>query len=126
MRNEGIEALINAGADVNASNSSGMTPLMYALQLSLESGFIDSLIKHGADVNKSDNDGHTPLMVMGLYDPKTSIVRSLLKAGADPSVKDKKGKRALDYLRSSVMFSHPKYTKECHEVEAYISGDKKL
>lgn len=126
MRNEGIEALINAGADVNASNSSGMTPLMYALQLSLESGFIDSLIKHGADVNKSDNDGHTPLMVMGLYDPKTSIVRSLLKAGADPSVKDKKGKSALDYLRSSVMFSHPKYTKECHEVEAYISGEKKL
>jgi ankyrin repeat protein len=49
-RKEMVEALIRAGADVNARDDTGMTPLMYAaMRGSLE--IVKFLHKSGADIN---------------------------------------------------------------------------
>ena len=56
-----IEALITAGADVNAAcDEDGMTVLMYAAMFNLPE-MIEFLIQHGASVNTRDFEGATAL-----------------------------------------------------------------
>ena len=52
-----ITALLNAGADVNAMNSFGMTALMAAASGNENPEVITTLINAGADVNAKGNDG---------------------------------------------------------------------
>jgi hypothetical protein len=53
--------LIEAGADVNAKDDEGLTPLMIAAHYSTPE-MVTLLIDAGADVNAKDDDGQTPLM----------------------------------------------------------------
>jgi hypothetical protein len=54
-----LEYLIEKGADVNAKNMYGNTPLHWA-----ESRYvIETLLRHGADIHALNNDGYTPLEV---------------------------------------------------------------
>ena len=53
-----IQALIDYGADVNAMDISGMTPLMYAARYSTEE-IVKILLKAGADLNAKDKNGKT-------------------------------------------------------------------
>ncbi|MEX2368895.1 MAG: ankyrin repeat domain-containing protein [Candidatus Paceibacterota bacterium] len=56
-----IRQAITAGADVNARNEAGKTPLIYVIK----NGYVDGiwlLLKHGACVGLSDKEGKTPLM----------------------------------------------------------------
>ncbi|GHU89388.1 hypothetical protein FACS189476_08270 [Spirochaetia bacterium] len=80
-------AAIAAGADVNARDLTGMTPLMYAAHY----GKIDAiraLLDAGADVNASDNFGITSLMkAAGTGD--LDVIQILLDAGADITAQDR-------------------------------------
>ena len=60
---EDVKLLLDFGADVNARNSSGDTPLMLAIRSTREAALkFRLLISHGADINaKSFDDGNTPL-----------------------------------------------------------------
>jgi len=61
-----IRALIKAGADVNAKDKDGFTPLMIASMY----GHIDcirELIKAGANVNLKNKNGETALMIAEKY-----------------------------------------------------------
>ena len=89
--NEIMVQLIEAGADVNARNITGVTPLLYTWKRNLE--WLNILIKAGADVNAQDMHGTTALMVVA-KNGSEDLVISLLKAGADPSIKNKKGDTA--------------------------------
>ena len=90
-----INALIKAGANVNAKNSWGFTALMFTGDFEI----VNALIKAGADVNTRNNfDNSTPLMMMMRGDHKFTnvnnarkIINALLKAGADVNAKDKNG-----------------------------------
>src|SRR5690349_15259754 len=107
-----LKALVESG-DVNAKDSRGATPLMYAaafgnarqMQFLLESGAdvnaqnafhataliwaggdaVKSrmLIEHGADVNVRTQQGRTPLMAAAKRNGNADLVRLLLEKGAD-------------------------------------------
>lgn len=85
-------AALNAGADINARNKYGRTPLIGFNDVVM----VDFLIKNGAHVNVRDNDSFTPLLFYAKYD-KADIVSLLIHKGADVNVRDKDGKTALMY-----------------------------
>jgi ankyrin repeat protein len=84
--------LLSAGADVNAQDSIGRTPLMYCLQLYPKN--TDRLIEAGADVNNPAQFGWTPLMMADKENTK-----KLLYAGADVHAKDDHGRTALSHCK---------------------------
>ena len=56
--------LIQDGANVNAKNDTGTTPLMIAAGNNPNPEVLKGLIEAGADVNAKDKDGDTPLMIV--------------------------------------------------------------
>ena len=90
-----IDKLIKNGADVNAKDKDGNTPLMLASFGSLNSDAVKALIKAGANVNAKNNEGLTPLMLAAIYNP--DALKILIKAGADVNAKDNVGDTPLTY-----------------------------
>lgn len=78
-----VEALLLAGAKVNAVNNKGRTALM-CLSEDLEAAakIISILVAHGADVNHIDENGATPLFCLPGY-RMLDTVEFLLGKGAD-------------------------------------------
>ncbi len=88
VKREGIDLLIKAGADPNAKNDRGQTPLHYAV-----TGFngVVPLIEAKADPNVQDNKGRTPLHYAAYFGCNGSI-DLLLKGEAKCDILDKQGK----------------------------------
>lgn len=94
------EALLDAGADVNAAaaNPSRVRPLHSAVANSdaaMALAMAELLLRRGADVNAAQQDGWTPLHQAADND-HADLVRLLLSHGADPSARAGKGQTALD------------------------------
>ena len=93
---EDIRVLIDAGADVNAKDEDGWTPLLLAVDCGhLEA--LQTLIDVGADVNAKNNSGDTPLHYMVSYDSNPKVLHALINAGADVNAKNEDGKTSLYY-----------------------------
>ena len=60
---EEIQAIIEAGADLNARGDHGQTPLMEAAKRTAKPEVISILLEAGADVNARRPDGKTALMM---------------------------------------------------------------
>ncbi len=58
---DSVKILIEKGADVNAKDNKGLTPLMYAAEYDTKGTIINLLLENGADFNAKDNDGKTAL-----------------------------------------------------------------
>jgi len=82
------------GADVNAKDKLGRTPLHLATQGDHKE-ITELLIAEGADVNAKHEEGWTPLHLAALYDHK-EIAELLIAKGADVNVKRRGGQTALD------------------------------
>lgn len=72
-----IPLLLKAGADVHATDSSGVTPLHLAVRCSKKT--LESLLQAGADPNAVTHYGSTPLMEATTVE----AVKTLMEAGAD-------------------------------------------
>lgn len=86
---EVIAHLLSAGANPNAVDFEGATPLMYAGEVGTPDVLL-ALLAAGADVNAQDAGGRTALMYAADH-CLTDSVRLLVEAGADATLQDKNG-----------------------------------
>ena len=110
---DAVVSLLEAGADPNATDSAGMTPLLWAMgegRNNLLMGFgkqghmdvVKALLSAGADPNAASPEGTTALMwaaEAGLNE----IVGELLSAGADRTAQDSEG---LTARRFAHLYGH--------------------
>jgi ankyrin repeat protein len=103
-----VERLLDAGADPNARDDGGRTPLHFAAQ----EGATDAarlLLGRGAEVDLVDGYGNTALWT-SVLNRHPDVAAVLLAAGADPTRANNNGKspadaaRALAYPRITALF----------------------
>jgi ankyrin repeat protein len=103
-----VQALIAAGADVNAADELGRPALLVAAGESGNPAVVRALLAAGARVNAKSKDGDTALtaavreylpgedeFIKNALHRNPKVVRALLDAGADPRVSGKDGSNAL-------------------------------
>lgn len=107
--------LLQKGANPNARDKNGMTPLMLATTLRFVDG-AETLLARKASVDDTNSSGETPLIrAVQLRD--LAMVRLLLKAGANPDKQDTiAGQSARDYASGD--FRNPQI------FEAITANDK--
>lgn len=89
---EDTALLLGCGADINAKNTRGETPLVYNLYRATPAQ-IKLMIENGADVNMSNGIGHSPLyiamVVLEASPHKSEVLRILTQQGARLNNKDR-------------------------------------
>src|SRR5262245_51411784 len=87
-----VRLLIERGADVNAANKEGVTPLMWAAS---DVDKVQLLLAKGAKINVSTGLGRTPLLMAATYAGNVEVVTLLLTNGARPNDIDQFRETAL-------------------------------
>ena len=102
-----MDFLIGKGANVDARDGRGTTPLQIAVNLGFQEG-VSLLIANKARLEEPNTAGETPL-ISAVHRRDIAIMRMLLKAGANPDRADNSGRSARDYAlldgKSSVLVS---------------------
>jgi ankyrin repeat protein len=96
--------VITAGADVNAADISGMTPLHQTAYFN-KPKLAELLLANGADAEAKNHDGVAPMHCVG----SKEMAQLLLSHGAAINIRDNKGKAVLDHI-----------DKKDHELEAFL------
>jgi ankyrin repeat protein len=92
---EAVQALIDAGVDINGVTARGGTALMWAAGAQKNSTeTVRVLLEAGANVNAKTSDGYTALMDAAMHG-NTNTMRVLLEAGAGVNAKTEDGVTAL-------------------------------
>lgn len=89
-----VQILVEAGANIEAKDSMGYTPLILAAGGGL--GEIKALLEAGADKDAVTINGYTPLHIAA-HQGRVEVVKVLLAAGSDKDAKDYRGKTPFDF-----------------------------
>lgn len=90
--------LIKKGAQVDALNEAGFSPLYLAVKAK-QSAAVKTLATNGANVNAKYGNSRTTALHMAASTGKIDVVETLLIAGADPNVKDMDGNKPADLAK---------------------------
>jgi len=107
-----VQALIQAGANVNAKMTGNVTPLMLSLDMAFgqpESAM--ALIRAGADVNVADADGDTALIIAAT-ESSNDVFQTLLEKGANPNARGMNGETALHWIAMNALLDRGKLLLE--------------
>lgn len=91
-----LDYMVGRGADINAFDRDGNTPVMIYIKYSRYDNELVRYIKNGADINHQNNNGDTPLL-LAMERKNFKFVKMLIAAGADVNMKNNEGITALDY-----------------------------
>ena len=89
-----VRLLLRAGADPNAPDDNGLTPLHWGAENS-NPMVVTHLLEAGADVRARDNDGYTALHWAAAQSGNGRVVKVLLDRGADPFAESNDGRTPL-------------------------------
>ncbi len=92
---EALDALLDAGADIDHASKTGITALTAAVCHADGLPTVKRLLERGADPNLATKDGTTALM-KAAANRLPAAVEVLLQHGADPNWTNRKGQTALD------------------------------
>ena len=95
---KGLEAVLAAGAEVNARDDKGWTALMYVV----DKGYVllvEPVLQAKADPDVRAPDGATALFMAAAHG-HSEIIPMLMKGGADPTIKGPKGKTATEVAQA--------------------------
>ena len=87
-----VRACLQAGADPEARDENGWTPLHVAANADI----VAALLEAGADPKARDKDGDTPLHYAA-YHGQPDAITALLEAGADPKARGEYGNTPLHW-----------------------------
>ena len=91
-----VKELIDAGADVNAHNEWGLTPVMLAAQYNHCVAVLNALIASGADINEAEPKYRSNALHLAANSSKNpKIIDALLAAGANIDARNYLGETAL-------------------------------
>ena len=107
-----------AGANINARDQYGQTPLMYAASESNNAEVISALLGSGAELNAQTDTGWTALMYAARDADNLAVPLYLMNAGADPTLRNSEGQSAADLARSNIAMSTALFGR----LEALSSG----
>ena len=88
-----VLTMIAQGADVNAPEANGTTPLHYAVY-NEDADLVERLIKAGAKVSVANDFGSTPMAEAAVVG-NAAIIKILLKGGADVNSRNREGQTVL-------------------------------
>lgn len=91
----GVQLLLDEGADTEAKNSGGETPL-HSAAIRGQEGIVRLLLDNGADTKAKNSEGETPLH-FAVFLRHEGIVRLLLNNGAETEAKNSEGKTPLHF-----------------------------
>ena len=84
-----VQKKLDSGADANARDEWGFTPLHFAAAFNDDPDVITALVDAGADMNALDKEwGATPLHWAAWSNDNPGIIIALLEGGADPNARD--------------------------------------
>ena len=98
-----VKLLLDYGADVNARNEHGETPLFDTMYIDHSDGYndkydqvVDLLLKYGADINAVNNEGNTPILAASSTDILDNArIEKLFNIGVDVNISNNKGENLL-------------------------------
>ncbi|HEY3853958.1 MAG TPA: ankyrin repeat domain-containing protein [Verrucomicrobiae bacterium] len=109
---ETIQCLLDAGADINAGDKNGDTPMHRAVR-TRSAAAVKYLLQRGGDATLKNKPGSTPFHLAtqntgaggsgadAAKKAQREIIRTFLSAGLSPALKDGKGKSVFDSARST-------------------------
>ena len=91
-----VQKMLDSGADANAKDEWGFTPLHFAAAFNDDPDIITALIDAGANLNAHDKEwSATPLHWAAWSNDNPGIIIALVDGGADPNVRDAKDSTPL-------------------------------